>query len=105
MHCRIERVVSREGAAVLMVSGSLQGHVDTLRDLLKLENGVVAIDLKDVLLVDREAVMLLALSERNGLELRNCPAYVREWVARERARTGSKPSGLATEASDDVEGK
>ena len=89
-----------------MVSGSLQGqHVDTLRDLLELENGVVAIDLKDVLLVDREAVMLLVLSGGNGIELRNCPAYVREWVARERTRTGSEPSGLGTEASDDVEDK
>ena len=46
---------------------------------------VLAIDLKDVLLVDREAVKLLTLSEINGTELRNCPAYIREWVARERA--------------------
>ena len=105
MHCRIERVASREGPAVLMVSGSLQGqHVDALRDLLELDNGVVAIDLKDVLLVGREAVILLALSEHNGIELRNSPAYVRELVARERAR-GSEPSGLGTEASDDVEDK
>ena len=39
---------------------------------------------KDVLLVDREAVQLLAVRESNGDELRNCPAYIREWVVRER---------------------
>ena len=32
-----------------------------------------AIDLKNVLLVDREIVKLLALSEADGTELRNCP--------------------------------
>jgi hypothetical protein len=49
----------------------------------------VAIDLKNVLLVDREAVKLLAVRESNGDELRNCPAYIREWVTRERADTNA----------------
>jgi len=47
----------------------------------------VAIDLKNVLLVDREAVRLLAVRESNGDELRNCPAYIREWVTRKRTDT------------------
>jgi hypothetical protein len=34
--------------------------------------------------VDREAVRLLVVSETNGIELRNCPAYIREWVTKER---------------------
>jgi predicted metal-binding protein len=56
-----------------------------LRALLEEEEGVAIIDLKDVLIVDREAIKLLAVCESNGVELRNCPAYVREWVTRERA--------------------
>jgi len=52
--------------------------VDTLRELVEREAGRVAIDLKEVTLVDGEAVRLLALSETNGIELRNCPAYVRD---------------------------
>lgn len=95
MACRIERLDSREGPAVLVVSGRLQGqHVHTLRDLLQRDIGVVAIDLTDVLLVDREAVTLLSLSELKGIELRNCPAYVREWVTREEARIESGRSDL-----------
>jgi hypothetical protein len=58
--------------------------VDLLRDLLDQEKSAVAIDLKDVLLVDREAVKLLARSESNAVELRNCPVYIREWIKRER---------------------
>ena len=104
MPCRIERFDSREGPAVLVVSGRLQGqHVPTLRDLLQREIGVVAIDLTDVLLVDREAVTLLSLSERKGIELRNCPAYVREWVTREKAHIESRRSDLHAGAGGDVE--
>ena len=88
---------------VLRVSGRIRGeHVDTLRELLGREKGGVAIDLKEVILVDREAVRLLALSEANGIELRNCPAYVREWVARERNGTGAKLSDPKTGARDDI---
>jgi anti-anti-sigma regulatory factor len=87
MSCRIERLISGEDSVILRVSGRIQGeHVDTLRDLVGREKGKVAIDLNEVDLVDREAVNLLALSEANGIELRNCPAYIREWVDRERTR-------------------
>ena len=48
------------------------------------EGGVVAIELAELELVDREAVKLLAAGEANGIELRNCPAYIREWITRER---------------------
>ncbi len=74
-----------------------------LRDLLGQERGEVAIDLKEVLLVDREAVTLLAFSEANGIALRNCPAYIREWVARERAQANADPSDQETEAKEDIE--
>jgi hypothetical protein len=54
--------------------------------------GALAIDLKNVSLVDREAVQFLALTEYNGTEFRNCPAYVHEWVTRERAeRDAERP--------------
>ena len=94
MSCRIDRVVSAENLAVLFISGRITGeHVDILRGVLEQESGGFAIDLKNVLLVDREAVKLLALSEPNGTELRNCPPYIREWVARERAQTNTDTSG------------
>jgi hypothetical protein len=92
MSCRIDRVVSEDHKVVLLVSGRISGeHVDTLRGALEQESVGLAIDLKNVLLVDREAVKLLVESEANGTELRNCPPYVREWVTRERAETHQRP--------------
>jgi hypothetical protein len=88
MSCRIDRVVNAENFAVLFISGRIAGeHVEVLRGVLEQESCGFAIDLKNVLLADREAVRLLALSEANGRELRNCPPYIREWVTRERAET------------------
>jgi len=73
---------------MLRISGRISGQdVDTLQALLEQERSAVAIDLKELSLVDREAVQLLALHESRGTELRNCPAYIREWVTRERADT------------------
>lgn len=86
MSCRIDRLVIGEDLVVLCISGGITGQdVDMLRALLEAERSAVAIDLKDVLLVDREAIKLLASRESNGAELKNCPAYIREWVTRERA--------------------
>jgi hypothetical protein len=86
MTCRIDRVISGPGLLILHICGKITGKdVDLLWSLLEQERSVVAIDLKDVLIVDREAIQLLAMRESNGVELRNCPAYIREWVTRERA--------------------
>ena len=104
MSCRIDRVVSGQDLVVFRVSGRITAQdLRVLRDLLLEETGNVAIDLKEVLLVDGEAVKLLAFIEFNGLELRHCPAYIREWITRERAQ--SKPDGSppATEAIEGIE--
>ncbi len=104
MSYRIERLVSAEDGVLLRISGRIRAeNAGTLRYLLKREKGKVTIDLKDVLLVAREAVKVLAISEGKGMELRNCPAYIREWVDRERAHTDGKPWRVETGARDDAE--
>jgi hypothetical protein len=104
MSCRIDRVVSDDDRVVLIVSGGVTGeHVDMLRSELEHESGGFAIDLKNVLLVDREAVKLLALREANGTELRNCPPYIREWVTREMAETHGHPREQALEGREDMD--
>jgi len=48
----------------------------------KTTKGGLAIDLAEVTLVSQEAAEALAVAEAIGIELRDCPAYVREWVSR-----------------------
>jgi hypothetical protein len=103
MSCRIDRVVGGDNLIVLSISGTITGqHVDTLRNVLKQQAGALVIDLKNVSLVDRDGVELLALSEDSGTELRNCPAYIREWVARERAESKANPPEQGIEGTDDT---
>jgi hypothetical protein len=74
------------GRVIFTLSGRIQAEdIDELRRLLELE-GVgshTALDLKDVTLVDRDAVKFLAACEADSIKLENCPAYVREWIRRE----------------------
>jgi hypothetical protein len=73
------------GEVVLTVSGHLEAdNVGELSALLAAEpeGQPVVLDLKDVVLVDRDAVRFLRERERDGMSLRNCPPYIREWIAR-----------------------
>lgn len=85
MTCRIERVGIERGV-VLRVSGRITGDdLEILRIGLE-ESCVVAIDLAEIELVDRDAVMFLAAAESSGIELTHCPAFIQEWISRERGR-------------------
>ena len=95
MNCRIERLFAGEDLVILRITGRIAGdYVNMLRALLEEERSPVAIDLKDVYLVDRESVRLLALTESNGAELRNCSAYIREWVTRASADMNAPEQGI-----------
>ena len=85
MTCKIHRQAIGEGRVSLRVSGRLAGdNVEMLRTLLEQENNVLTLDLKDVRLVDGDAVKLLAIHESNGVRIDNCPLYIREWIRCER---------------------
>jgi hypothetical protein len=43
------------------------------------------LDLGDITLVDIAAVRFLISCEEGGVELVQCPPYIREWILRERA--------------------
>jgi hypothetical protein len=69
---------------VLRISGRItRDDLDVLRTALG-DGSVVAVDLSELELIDRDAVKLMAVYEANGIELRHCPAYIREWITRER---------------------
>jgi hypothetical protein len=92
MACRIDRVLE-EYLEVFYVSGRIEGEdLDVLRAALGPDTGAVAIDLRDVGRIDGEAVKFLAIIEGNGGTLRNCPAFIREWIERERSQGKSTES-------------
>jgi hypothetical protein len=72
------------------VSGRIDcAYVEVLHELTENEETAkcrLALDLTEVTLVSLEAVRALSVAESNGIELRNCPAYVREWISQVRKR-------------------
>jgi hypothetical protein len=101
--CRIDRVAGGDSIA-LCISGRITNQdLDTLRNVMDAEASAVPIDLENVDLIDREVVKFLAQRELNGTVLRNCSAYVREWVTRERAETHGRPLEQGLEGREDIE--
>jgi hypothetical protein len=77
-----------EGDFVLLnLLGRLEGkELTELQSVIaaESEDRKIALDLRDLKLVDQETVTFLARCETRGAQLRNCPAYIREWINRER---------------------
>jgi anti-anti-sigma regulatory factor len=74
------------GDVVFTVSGRLDAdNVGELSTLVAAEPAgrPLVLDLKDLVLVDRDALRFLRVCEGNGIVLRNCPPYIRAWMARE----------------------
>jgi anti-anti-sigma regulatory factor len=83
---KIQRTMDR--TVVFTVSGGLDAeNVGELCQLIDAEpaGAVVVLDLTDLVLADRDAVRLLRDCETGDrMVLRNCPAYVRVWMAGEK---------------------
>lgn len=86
---KIQKMKNASGV-VLSISGRIEAE-----ELIELQNTVsseetplqkVELDLENVRLVDQQVIAYLASREADGTPLRNCPAYIREWIEREKAK-------------------
>jgi hypothetical protein len=59
-------------------------HVVELKELFDRDYRNIILDLRELRLADRDAVRFLRGCESDGMNLENCPAYVREWMDREK---------------------
>jgi ABC-type transporter Mla MlaB component len=76
---------SEKQKTILRLSGRIdpEGVLELKRELEGVTENV-ALDLKEVTRVDVEAVRFLGACVVQGIELRNCPPYISEWIRRER---------------------
>jgi len=79
----------KNGEFVVNVSGRIDAeNLGELRALFSAEGKErhIVLNLVELILVDQDAVHFLESCEAEGIELRNCPTYIREWITRERRR-------------------
>jgi anti-anti-sigma regulatory factor len=86
MTFRIE-TAARGKLTVFVLSGRIEKQaIAELNRLFGLQANyrAIVIDLKDVSVVDRDALHFFAACEADGVKLENCAAYIREWMEREK---------------------
>jgi hypothetical protein len=59
-------------------------EVAELKEHFDCEYEIIILDLRDLRLADRDAVRFLRACEADGMQIENCPAYIREWMDREK---------------------
>jgi hypothetical protein len=80
---KITRVTN--GEVVFKLSGRMDAeNVSELEELFSAEaSGRIVLDLEDLTLVDQDVVSFLRRCEAGSIQLKNCPAYIREWITGE----------------------
>jgi hypothetical protein len=88
---RIQRQ-SKGRSTNLKLSGRMQadGLSELMAEIEKCDN-LPSLDLEEVTLLDRDSVRFLIRCESEGVQLVNCPLYVREWITREKGRINDAP--------------
>jgi hypothetical protein len=84
---RIER--SENGQVVFTLSGRMQtDDIEQVQQLLIVETPgqQLTFDLRDVTLVNQDAVTFLADCEAKGIKLESCPLHIRNWINQEKRR-------------------
>jgi len=82
---RIQR--SENGEVVFTLSGQMDEEpIAELETLINSEakRCRIVLDLKDLTLANENAITFFVRCEANNITLRNCPAYVREWINAQR---------------------
>ena len=85
MTLRIETSSEAE-LVVFTLTGRMEiQNLAELQRVLNQEQGNprIVFDLRDIVLIDRDAVKFLANCEFAGIKLQNCPPYIRAWIGKE----------------------
>jgi anti-anti-sigma regulatory factor len=84
MTLKIETVSDGE-TTLLRLSGQIDDdHLGELQAEIRRYRPRLVFDLTEATLVDRAVVQFLAAREGEGIELLNCPRYIREWITKEK---------------------
>ena len=86
MTLKIETASDGRAATLRLIGYVESEYLDELRAQVEKHRPRLVLDLDEVTLVDVTAVRFLIACEAEGIELRHCAPYIREWMERERRR-------------------
>jgi anti-anti-sigma regulatory factor len=86
MTLKIETASDGRTTTLRLIGRIEAAHLAELQTQARRHRPRLVLDLVDVTLVDVAVVRFLIVCEAEGIELRHCPPYIREWMDRERSR-------------------
>ena len=77
---------SEKAVTVLKLIGRIGGDdLTQLQEIVSREpEPGLALDLRDLRLIDADGIRFLIRCEARGIRVENCPAYMREWMSEEK---------------------
>ncbi len=86
MTFKLERSPDRGRWVVRIIGAARSEHLGEISKELDLSGPGAALDLEETTVVGADVIRFLLARERQGTELLHCPAYIREWIAKEGGR-------------------
>jgi anti-anti-sigma regulatory factor len=83
MSLRIERTAEGETEIIRLIGRIEEQDLGTLQTEMRGSGPAICLDLRDVTLIDVHIVHYLIARRREGVRLRNIPAFIEEWMRRE----------------------
>ena len=83
MTLRIERDSDRDRSVLRLIGQLGAQDLGELKGQMETSVHPVVLDLDELSLVDVNAVRFFRSCQQRGVELINCPPYIREWIRRE----------------------
>jgi anti-anti-sigma regulatory factor len=87
---KIEKTLGDYGTIIKLMGRIRAEHLSELKAQITASVPKIVLELGEVMLVDADAVRFLGSCESEGIQLLNCTAYIREWIAREQETANKK---------------
>jgi len=81
---KIEKCSSNRSTTLRLIGRMQAEHLHDLQTMIDDCKSTAALDLKELSLVDLEAVRFLGRCEGDGVHLLHCSRFIRDWITRER---------------------
>ena len=84
MILKIETIRDDEGTSIKLIGRLRAESLPELKAEIKASGAVIALEMDEVTLVDLDVVRFLSACATQGIELRGCSPYIRQWIAQEK---------------------
>jgi hypothetical protein len=94
MTLKIKRIAGKRNTRICLSGQFRSEHLGQVMSEIERDGPSVTLDLKELDLVDIDAVRFLSECESAGVQILRCSPYIREWMLQERSRPKDHPEAL-----------